>query len=474
MILGLLVSILFPLAAGIQIVRAARFPWAGASSRLLQFTLASALGLAISSCTFFLWLALPHARSLPLAIAEPALFTCAVVALLLFKKRGTFFFSSSTAGTPSPAVTRSFGPDRTGMALTIGFWLVLGCAAACMALVFISKPLGLGDAYAIWNVKARFLFRDQDQWMKAFSPLMFATHPDYPLLIPAGIARLWTYLGFETRIVPQAIAAFFTLATVSLLAASLSILRSAGQGLLAAMFLLAAPLFVRLGSWQYADVPLGFFMLAALVLLTLRNVAGGRGYGLTFLAGMMAGFAAWTKNEGDLFVLAVFIALSAVLLVKRDCTLWVKESSAFLTGCLPVIGVLSYFKLGWAAPNYLFRSLDAGSAAASAFSLQRFILIAEAFAREILHWGDGLMAVFLSYAILAGQKGAWKNSMGAPAGLIVLFLMLAGYCATYMVTPLDLSWHLATSLDRLFAQLWPVFLFTAFLIITPVDKKDGE
>jgi len=474
MILPVLVAIIFPLAAGIQIVRTAWHPRAGVFSRLLQFTIASALGLGISSCTFFLWLALPEARSLPLAVAEPAFFACAAVAFFLLEKRGSFLLSNTAPGPSSGAPARAAGFDRLTMGLVIGFCLVLACAAVSMILVLINRPLGLGDAYAIWNVKARFLFRDQGQWMKAFSPLMFATHPDYPLLMPAGIARLWTYLGSETRIVPQVIAVFFTLATVSLLAASLSILRSVKQGLLAAVFLLAAPLFVRLGSWQYADVPLGFFMLAALVLLTLKNVIGGNGYGLTFLAGMMAGFAAWTKNEGNLFVLAVFIALSAVILAKRDYRLWVRESSVFLAGCLPVIAVLIYFKLRCAPPNYLFRSLDSGSVAAGLLNLQRFLLITKAFVREFFHWGDGLTAVFLGYAILAGLSGAWRKSVGAPAGFIVLFLMLAGYCATYMVTPLDLGWHLATSLDRLLAQLWPTFLFTAFLVISPVGRKDSE
>jgi hypothetical protein len=43
--------------------------------------------------------------------------------------------------------------------------------------------------------------------------------------------------------------------------------------------------------------------------------------------------------------------------------------------------------------------------------------------------------------------------------LLVPVLMLAGYFAVYVITPNDLSWHLATSLDRLFVQIWPLSVF---------------
>jgi hypothetical protein len=40
---------------------------------------------------------------------------------------------------------------------------------------------------------------------------------------------------------------------------------------------------------------------------------------------------------------------------------------------------------------------------------------------------------------------------------------LTGYFFVYVVTPLDLYWHLVTSLNRLFLQLWPGAIFVAFL-----------
>ncbi len=42
--------------------------------------------------------------------------------------------------------------------------------------------------------------------------------------------------------------------------------------------------------------------------------------------------------------------------------------------------------------------------------------------------------------------------------------MLIGYFFVYVLTPLDLAYHLATSLNRLFLQLWPGVIFLFFMI----------
>jgi hypothetical protein len=48
-----------------------------------------------------------------------------------------------------------------------------------------------------------------------------------------------------------------------------------------------------------------------------------------------------------------------------------------------------------------------------------------------------------------------ENRSGAP--------VLAGYFFVYVMTPLDLGYHLATSLNRFFLQLWPSVIFLFFM-----------
>jgi hypothetical protein len=37
--------------------------------------------------------------------------------------------------------------------------------------------------------------------------------------------------------------------------------------------------------------------------------------------------------------------------------------------------------------------------------------------------------------------------------------MFVAYFFAYVITPMDLTWHLGTSLGRLYVQLWPSFIF---------------
>ena len=48
--------------------------------------------------------------------------------------------------------------------------------------------------------------------------------------------------------------------------------------------------------------------------------------------------------------------------------------------------------------------------------------------------------------------------------------MLAGYYWVYILTPVNLTWHLQTSLNRLLAQLWPSAVFAYFLTTRTIEE----
>ena len=64
---------------------------------------------------------------------------------------------------------------------------------------------------------------------------------------------------------------------------------------------------VALSAALYGDVPLSFYILATLALLCLQD-RHPEDLRFSALAGLMAGFAAWTRNEGMIFVVAMLVA----------------------------------------------------------------------------------------------------------------------------------------------------------------------
>jgi 4-amino-4-deoxy-L-arabinose transferase-like glycosyltransferase len=295
------------------------------------------------------------------------------------------------------------------------------------------------------------------------------------LLISASIARGWQYIGHDTVIIPILLSMFFTFATVGLIFSSIAVLRSKSQGLLAGLILLATPFFVTNGATQYADIPLGFFFLATVVLFTLQERLSVDNYGLLTLAGLMTGFAAWTKNEGLLFIVAVMVAHFAVTIHFKGWIVYFRQAQSFLTGLFPVLAIVIYFKMMFAPQNDWLSAQRLYSAIERFTDSSRYIQVLKAFARGVFHFGDwhplvNIPFLLCFYALILGIHVESNERSSIFNAVLVFVLMLGGYFSIYITTPHPLLWHLSTSLDRLFLQLWPTFVFSYFLVVRTVEK----
>jgi hypothetical protein len=340
-------------------------------------------------------------------------------------------------------------------------------AAAMTAFLFESSraPHGQWDAWSIYNLRARYLYGREDQWRSAFSAVLHTSHPDYPLLLPAFIARAWRYLAVESTAAPVAVAFVFTFSTVGLLAGGVAVLGRRIEGWLAGLLLLGTPYFVIHGASQYADVPLAFFILATLILLSLQDLHRGRS-GPAALAGLCAGLAAWTKNEGLLFAAAVTVARLMVL--RRDPKRLRAELPLFAAGLAPVLGLVFYFRHTLAPPNYF---LSSGGTLGRALDFWRYMAVADGFARHLWNFGQFFVTPFLfaaAYVALV-QPDFSRRPASFFTAAVALVLVAAGYFMVYVVSPADLTWLMATSLDRLLLQLWPAVILTAFLAAKRLD-----
>jgi hypothetical protein len=101
----------------------------------------------------------------------------------------------------------------------------------------------------------------------------------------------------------------------------------------------------------------------------------------------------------------------------------------------------------------------------------RHAQVVVAFAEQV--WAVAPFAVvFLGgYAVLVGLPAA-RGVPGRAAPWLVLATATAGYYLVYVTTPFDVTWHTTTSLGRLLAQLWPLFLFALFLTIDTPHELD--
>ena len=175
---------------------------------LTELCLAFGLGIGISSCLLFVCLLVSSNWGPWLFCAEGAILFLGVLFLLRFGR------------SHERAARHSYKHPELEIVPKLHLFRSLVYAATVLSLaVFLMYSLdarhGEYDGWEIWNMRARFLFRGGSHWTDGFTNLLDYSHPDYPLLLPASIARSWLYSGVETQITPITIALAFTFGTVA-------------------------------------------------------------------------------------------------------------------------------------------------------------------------------------------------------------------------------------------------------------------
>jgi hypothetical protein len=431
---------------------------------LLQFSLAAGLGLGATSLVTFLVLLL-HGR----LGRVPELIGDSILLALLF---AIWALKRKPAISP---VSRE-GEPRSPFLLPAAFLIALASSFVRFILLARKEPHGNWDGWSIWNLHARFLFRGGQFWKDTFSPLLDYYKPDYPLLVPGSIARLWTNANHESVIAPTIVAAIFTFALALFTAASVARLRDGMQGMLAGLIVLGTPAFVNQGSSQCADLPVAFFFLSTLVLFCLNDYFG-HSNGYLALAGVAAGMAAWTKNEGFMLLLVVIgirVALWVRTLGLRG--LW-RQNAAFFAGLTPVMLVVLYFKQHLVPVNDMVAGQGLQATVGRLVSLSRYRITLKAFVHEAFFWGGWFLPIILIlafYALLVGFKHhERRKELIAP--VLSIIVAAIGYFMVYILTPHDLAWQIRWSLDRVFMQLWPAAVFSMFMFLcTPNEAINAS
>ena len=428
---------------------------------LLNISLSVGLVLGGTSCSYFLWLLFVGFPSANYYIIENFF----IISLVLLA-----FYASKYS--PQNNCRQDVGAEYNPYLriLGIGALMVIFCFVAAFFVRSVLSPHGWADAWGMWNLKARFLFRGGDNWEITFSNLLSWTSLDYPLLVPVSIVRIWSYLKHDSAIAQILVAALFTFSTVALLISSLAVVRSRSTGLLAGLVLIGSPYFLKTGTYQIADVPLGFYILSTVVLFSLKESIESDSRFL-IIAGTMAGLAGWTKNEGLLFLLVVFTVRMIVISSNRGIKAYSKELSWFAAGALPILVILLLFKLKVAQTNELFAGQSIGGVLGRLTDLSRYIIIGKSF---IVLFYDKLakewIILLAIYFLLLGRTKQQVEEESVKTSLLSVVLMLGGYFFIYLITPLNLQWHIDTSIWRLFHHLWPTILFSFFMVVSTPEE----
>lgn len=349
------------------------------------------------------------------------------------------------------------------------FFYALGIFLRLFLLSMLNNFYGGWDVKFIWHVKAKFFFRDPEQWQGMFSPVFNWTHPEYPLLIPAVVAWGWHWAGKELLIWPPMINGIFALAVPGLIFWYFLSKQRFMTAFLASSFFLLSGVFQFWMYEQYTDIPLCFFYTAAGLLLI--QACRFRAVQFFFITGLMAGGALWTKNEG--FVFAGWTTLlTGLLIVQRKLRSKAKSFSlSFLAGLSLPLGAFLYQKFMFTPRGEYW---GAGHTLQDYFQMifldpQKTKIVFQGFAAYLFRNPDwNYLWWFFAAAILYRfwvnlRRRNFGNSQDI-AGILTL-MALAGYVTVLHISPYEIRMQIDTALIRLLLHasgLATVFAFETF------------
>ena len=471
MIMSFVFAIFAPIGLGFLVMS---FVWQESSDlknmvsvNFLKILLGIGFGFGIVSCGFFVWLVFFGNKFI---LPNYFIFESAMIIILLIKARKKIYLQNSYSANVS--LFLDFFKGRRH--LESGFFLFVGITLILSAIYFLGitaeNPHGGWDAWAFWNMRARMLFRGVSHWRDSFSNLCPPwLHPDYPALLPVFIARCWMCIGNDSLRVPAIVAMFFTFSTAGLLFFCINFLRGRMAAYLAVLVLLTGS-FVKIGASQYADIPVAFYFLSCLGLFCLHDKFIFN-YRILWLAGVMAGLSAWTKNEGIVFSIIVMISRLVLVVISKGWKNYRKELNVYLVGFFPIFLIVAYFKVFISTPNhfYIENLTNWNLLFLKLTDPHRYFLTLKFFIESAIENSQifGVSLVFILTVFLAfnniniqesARLGIWTNFM-------VIFLMISAYFFVMVTTPDNLLQLLLTTPPRLFCQIWPSALLIFFLSV---------
>jgi len=314
----------------------------------------------------------------------------------------------------------------------------------CARFVFYSARWGEWDAWAIWNLHAKFLTYDNN-WNNYLTNEISWTHPDYPLFLSSLIALFWKAGGEINPVIPATIAMIFFLSTLLVSGFTLFGRFTPIIRIIAVFSLVTNTSFIAIFAAQYSDGLLAFIFLLSFIYLKKLDTPGQTNK-LFLITGFIAASPIWIKNEGISFFL-IFSLYVFIRYFKLK-----KNLLQYIIGTIPIVLTFLLFKFIYAPANDLIAENQAGTLLEKLTDTARYSMIIENIANSVYRKYP-LIIFFIFLMILFYKKKRISYDF------LILILMLFIYIAVYIMTPHNLQWHLTTSLDRLLLHIYPSFIF---------------
>lgn len=409
----------------------------------LHLFLAGGLGLAISAhLTFYSIVAIGQLSKTTTLIAHILIIAILIGFLLKLGRRKRTIVVKSNSGIKSTICI---------------FSILLGLIP--LYLIANVYPLGGWDAWACWNLKAKFLYLGGKDWKNVFDPLLWGSSPHYPLLLPLINVWGWSFFNLPDFQIPFITSVIFSFLTASLLYSALRPVTKNFVALAAPFLMLSSLFFIKLAGSQYADIVLGYYLLASIICLVKSQLSRSKSWVL--LSGIFLGILSFSKPEGFAATFLLVLLGGPYLFIKNNLTKVRKRKSflAFLAVFFIFALPTALFYLLYAPANQTFiNGLVLPSHPSNLLRLQMIVIF---LAIELVSNKWNGIWLLLAAGLLISKGRCLKRPLTfVPLFLIFYTLLVITYYFTN--TYFEIGWWLQVTLNRVLFALLPMVIYWVF------------
>lgn len=327
--------------------------------------------------------------------------------------------------------------------------VLLLCYGALLCWEAVHLPFGGYDGWSLWNYRAVSVFRGGEHWMAIFHNDIQGKHP---WLLPFFVLWGWSFAGGETVAIPIVSAVLMSVATVGLLMGALAEEIGWIKAIFASVFLVSIPFFSWHAISQYADIFVGFYLLASCY--CLKKIAVAKEPKYIMLSAIFLGLLVSAKDEG--IMLAGLCLIGFVLFVNRRQIFCPRFFVVFGLSSLAMV-ISEIFMRGKFLPYPVVKSLYYYTNAQEIFSIARVVRIWDFIWNNIiLYAAFGRLRLWAPFLLL-GFLSRYGRFL-----LMIILGSLAVYFMYYMVVATEMIWRIDVTIDRLLFQLNPIMVFLLF------------
>jgi hypothetical protein len=335
----------------------------------------------------------------------------------------------------------------------------------------LAEPLIGWDARSIWFLHAKMIYfaGSFNQTIGWLHPSVTFSHVDYPNLVPNLAAQIAFLNGFWNEYLPK-------LSLLFILTPAVLLLFSFYKRSFSFLFLIAViPFSFASTLWNgYMDGYITLYFALSMLLL-------GRYYknskAIDLVSSLFCLFLIlYIKNEGELAVIAGILAIVLTIVLKKirfSIKKLITENWKIIIALILILlpfGIWSLYKNQWGIVN----DLGVGS---SQSLLQFMKRIGDGSYKVILEkvypeMSSGIMLFgFLFIASIALKARIPREILPV---IIATGVYCVGIIAIYMITPMDLVWHLVTTTFRTIVTLNVGLYAACFFLFSNLDKKEEQ